>query len=152
MSGPATHALRTADVEVAVIGGGQTGLAIGSLLRRDVRRLAIFERAGEIAPAWRERWDSLELFTPRRYSGLPGLPFPGDPDGYPTRDEVIEYLERYAETFDLPIDLNSDVQKLRAEDGRFFLEIDGQTKTADQVVVATGPFQTPYVPKLAEQL
>jgi putative flavoprotein involved in K+ transport len=146
------HALRTADVEVAVIGGGQTGLAIGYFLKRQGRRFVILERAGEIGPAWRERWDSLELFTPRRYSALPGLPFPGDPDGYPTRDGVIEYLERYAETFDLPIELNSDVRELRADDGRFALEVDGQTRTADQVVVATGPFQAPYVPELAEQL
>jgi NAD(P)-binding Rossmann-like domain len=79
------------DVEVAVIGAGQAGLAIGYFLRREGRRLAILERATEIAPAWRERWDSLTLFTPRHYSGLPGLPLPGDPVGYPTRDEVIAY-------------------------------------------------------------
>ena len=82
----------TDDVEVAVIGAGQTGLAIGYFLKRQGRRFVILERAGEIAPAWRERWDSLTLFTVRRYSALPGLPFTGDPDGYPTRDEVIAYL------------------------------------------------------------
>ena len=80
------------DLEVAVIGAGQAGLAIGHFLERQDRRFVILERAGEIAPAWRERWDSLTLFTPRRYSALPGVPFPGDPDGYPTRDEVIAYL------------------------------------------------------------
>ena len=113
----------------------------------------ILERASELAPAWRERWDSLTLFTPRRYSALPGLPFPGDPDGYPTRDEVIGYLERYAETFELPVELNSEIKKLeRSDDGRFRLELDRRTITADQVVVATGPFQTPYVPKLVEKL
>ena len=76
------------------------------------RRFVILERGDSIAPAWRERWDSLTLFTPRRYSALPGLPFPGDPDDYPTRDEVIAYLERYAETFELPIELNSEVRRL----------------------------------------
>jgi putative flavoprotein involved in K+ transport len=141
------------DVEVAVIGAGQAGLAIGYFLRRQGRRSVILERAAELASAWRERWDSLTLFTPRRYSALPGLPFPGDPDGYPTRDEVIAYLERYVETFRLPIELNTEVRKLeRAEDGRFRLEVDGRTITADQVVVATGPFQTPYTPKVAERL
>jgi putative flavoprotein involved in K+ transport len=139
--------------EVAVIGAGQAGLAIGHFLARRRRRFAILERASEIAPAWRRRWDSLTLFTPRRYSALPGLPFPGDPDGYPTRDEVIAYLERYAKTFELPIELDSDVKELdRGGDGRFGLERDGRTVTADQVVVATGPFQIPYVPKLAERL
>jgi putative flavoprotein involved in K+ transport len=141
------------DVEVAVIGAGQAGLAIGYFLARQGRRFVIFERAAEVAPAWRERWDSLTLFTPRGYSALPGLRFPGDPDGYPTRDEVIAYLERYAETFQLPIELNSEVTKLdRGEDGRFRLELDGRTITADQAAVATGPFQTPYMPKLAERL
>jgi putative flavoprotein involved in K+ transport len=138
--------------EVAIVGGGQAGLAMGYYLRQQGYRFIIFERGDSIAPAWRERWDSLTLFTPRRYSSLPGLPFPGDPDGYPTRDEVITYLERYAETFELPIELNSDVRKLSEEDGRFVLELDGRTVTSDQVVVATGPFQTPFMPKLAEQL
>ena len=139
-------------LEVAVVGGGQAGLAMGYYLREQGLRFAIFERGDSIAPAWRERWDSLTLFTPRRYSALPGLPFPGDPDGYPTRDEVIAYLERYAETFELPIKLNSEARRLSHEGGRFVLEVGGRTVTADQVVVATGPFQTPFVPKLAQDL
>jgi putative flavoprotein involved in K+ transport len=134
------------------VGGGQAGLAMGYCLREEGRGLVILERGDSIAPAWRERWDSLTLFTPRRYSALPGLPFPGDPDGYPTRDEVIAYLERYAETFELPIELGSEVRRLSEEDGRFVLELDGRTVTADQVVIATGPFQTPFVPKVSEQL
>jgi putative flavoprotein involved in K+ transport len=140
------------DDEVVVIGAGQAGFAMGYYLACQGRRFVILERGDSIAPAWRERWDSLTLFTPRRYSSLPGLLFPGDPDGYPTRDEVIAYLERYAETFKLPIELNSTVRRLSREDGRFVLELDGRTITADQVVVATGPFQTPYVPKLADEL
>jgi putative flavoprotein involved in K+ transport len=143
----------TSSYEVVVVGAGQAGLAIGHFLRRQGRYFAIVERASQIAPAWRGRWDSLTLFTPRRYSGLPGVSFPGDPDGYPTRDEVIGYLERYAETFELPIELNSEVKALdRGGDGRFHLEVDELTITADQVVVATGPFQTPYVPELSERL
>jgi putative flavoprotein involved in K+ transport len=152
-SEPSTPSRSTDDVEVAVIGAGQAGLAMGYFLRRQGLRVVILERAGEIAPAWRERWDSLTLFTPRRYSALPGLPFPGDPDGYPTRDEVIAYLERYVETFQLPIEFGSEVKKLDlGDDGRFGLELDDRTITADQVVVATGPFQTPYGPKLADRL
>jgi putative flavoprotein involved in K+ transport len=138
--------------DVLVIGGGQAGLAMGHFLVQDDRRFAILERADSVAPAWRERWDSLRLFTSRRYSALPGLPFPGDPDSYPTRDEVIAYLERYARTSDLPIQFNSEVRRLSREAARFVLELDGRNVTADQVVVATGPFQTPFVPKLAKQL
>jgi putative flavoprotein involved in K+ transport len=142
------------DVEVAVVGAGQAGLAIGYYLARRGRRFVILDRGAEIAPAWRERWDSLRLFTSRRFSALPGLPFAGDPDGYPTRDEVVAYLERYAETFELPIELDSEVEELgRGEDGRFRVELSGdRTLTADQVVVATGPFQEPYVPKVDERL
>jgi putative flavoprotein involved in K+ transport len=148
--GPAAEQERFA---VAVIGGGQAGLAIGHFLRRHGRHFVILERAGSIGSAWRERWESLTLFTPRRYSALPGLTFPGDPDGYPTRDEVIAYLESYAETLELPVELKSEVEKLeQGDDGRFRLEVDGRTLTADQVVVATGPFQTPYVPGLAAKL
>jgi putative flavoprotein involved in K+ transport len=139
-------------LDVVVVGAGQAGLAIGYFLARQGRRFVILERAGSIGAAWRERWDSLTLFTPRRYNGLPGMPFPGDPDGYPSRDEVIAYLERYAETFELPIELNSPVRRLTGEDGKFLLEIDGRTIEAEQVVVATGPFQTPYVPEGAGRL
>jgi len=135
-----------------VIGGGQAGLAIGYFLRQQGRNFVILEGADSIGAAWRARWESLTLFTPRRYNSLPGLPFPGDPGGYPSRDEVIAYLEQYAATFELPIQLNSPVRRLTAEDGHFVLEVDGRTITADQVVVATGPFQTPYVPEMASRL
>jgi putative flavoprotein involved in K+ transport len=141
-----------ASLEVAVIGGSQAGLAMGYYLAQQGRRFVIFERSSSVAPAWRERWDSLKLFTPRRYSALPGLPFPGNPDDYPTRGEVIAYLEQYAETFELPIEFNSDVRRLAREEGRFVLDVDGRRIAADQVVIATGPFQSPFVPKLAGDL
>ena len=140
-------------VDVVVIGAGQAGLALGYFLRLQDRRFVILERADSVGSAWRERWRSLTLFTPRRYSALPQVAFPGDPYGYPTRDEVIGYLERYAETFELPIELSREVERVeRGDDGRFRLEVDGRTILADQVVVATGPFQVPYVPTLAEKL
>jgi putative flavoprotein involved in K+ transport len=139
-------------LEVAIVGGGQAGLAMGYHLLQQGRRFVILERGSSVAPAWRERWDSLKLFTPRGYSSLPGLPFPGDPDDYPNRDEVIRYLERYAENFELPVEFNSQVRRLSHEGGRFVLDVEGRMVTADQVVVATGPFQTPYVPKLADEL
>ena len=130
--------------DVAVIGGGQAGLAIGHFLRQHGYRFVILERASESARAWRERWDSLTLFTSRRYSALPGLPFAGNQGGYATRDEVIAYLERYAETFELPVELNSEVTRLdRDDDVRFQLAVGGRTIAPEQDVVATGPFQTP---------
>ena len=142
----------TADhFEIAVIGAGQAGLAIGYLLAQG-RRFVILEAADSIGAAWRTRWDSLTLFTPCQYDSLPGLAFPGDPDGYPTRNEVIAYLESYAATFELPIELDSAVRSLSSENGKFVLELDGSTIEADQVVVATGPFQTPRVPAFAADM
>src|SRR5439155_26620931 len=127
-------------------------VAVRHCLARQGKRFVILERADSIGSAWRDRWESLALFTPRRYSGLPGLPVPGDPEGYPGRDEVIACLEQYAETFELPVELNSNVGRLTSDDGRFLFEVDQRTIRADQVVVATGPFQAPYVPQLAERL
>jgi putative flavoprotein involved in K+ transport len=99
--GPGIAPESGSEQEVVVIGAGQAGLAIGYSLEQQGRKFVILEAADSIGSAWRERWESLTLFTPRRYGGLPGLPFPGDPEGYPDRDEVIAYLERYAETFEL---------------------------------------------------
>jgi putative flavoprotein involved in K+ transport len=138
--------------DVVVIGAGQAGLAIGQSLAAQGRRFVILEAADSIGAAWRGRWDSLVLFTPRRYSSLAGLPFPGDPDGYPTRDEVIAYLEQYAATFELPVELNSPVRSLAVENGVFVVGLDGRSIEADQVVVATGPFQVPSTPALATEL
>jgi putative flavoprotein involved in K+ transport len=140
-------------LDVTVIGAGQAGLAIGYFLARQGRRFVIIDGADSIGSAWQARWDSLTLFTPRRYDSLPGLEFPGDPDGYPRRDEVIEYLERYAETFKLPIALDYGVRSLSLTDDSFVLDVeDGSSIEADQVVVATGPFQVPRIPAFAADL
>jgi putative flavoprotein involved in K+ transport len=138
--------------DVVVIGAGQAGLAIGHFLAQQGKRFLIVDAADSVGAAWRDRWDSLLLFTPRRYDSLPGLPFPGDPAGYPTRDEVITYLEQYAETFDLPIELGSPVRSVKTNDGGFSVDLGDRSIEADQVVVATGPFQTPVVPKFAGEL
>jgi putative flavoprotein involved in K+ transport len=139
--------------EVVVIGAGQAGLAIGYFLSRQERPFVIIERAESVGSAWRERWDSLTLFTSRRYDSLPGLDFPGDAAGYPNKDEVIGYLEEYARRFELPVSLNTNVRRLGAgESGGYVIETDRGTIGADQVVVATGPFQQPFVPAVATQL
>jgi putative flavoprotein involved in K+ transport len=109
----------------------------------------ILEAADSVGSAWRDRWDSLVLFTPRRYDTLPGLAFSGDPDGYPTRDEVAAYLERYAEQFELPVELSTPVRSLGKDADGFVLDANGRAIRAGAVVVATGPFQTPIVPAFA---
>ncbi|HEX8855790.1 MAG TPA: NAD(P)-binding domain-containing protein [Thermoleophilaceae bacterium] len=143
---------RAQSKEVLVIGGGQAGLAMGYLLSQEGRDFAILEAAAEPAAAWSARWDSLKLFTSARYSALPGLPIPGDPDRYPTRDEVVDYLRGYARHFDLPVVLDARVRSLSVANGRYVAATDNAVYEADQIVVATGPFQVPFVPALAEGL
>jgi putative flavoprotein involved in K+ transport len=138
--------------DVIVVGGGQAGLAIGYYLASQACDFAILEAAEEPAAAWRTRWDSLKLFTPVRYSSLPGLPFPGDPDSYPGRDDVVAYLADYAGRFALPVRLDSHVRWVRRAEDRYQVELEDRAYTADQVVIAAGPFQAPFVPAIADDL
>jgi putative flavoprotein involved in K+ transport len=149
---PASPVDHRGDREVVVVGGGQAGLAIGYFLAQQGRDFVILEAAYEPAAAWRARWDSLKLFTPVRYSGLPGLAFPGDPDSYPGRDEVAAYLTDYARHFALPVELASRVRSIRRSEARYRVELEDRTYGAAQVVVATGPFQVPFVPPIADGL
>ena len=143
---------RPDSLDVIVVGAGQAGLAMGHALARRGLRFLIIERAPAVGQAWRERWNSLVLFTPARYSALPGMPFPGDADHYPTRDEVISYLERYAERFELPVALGRGVDSVRPRDDGYVVAAGEVEYEADEVVVATGPFQVPRVPAAAERL
>lgn len=138
--------------EVVVVGGGQAGLAIGYYLSQQGRDFVILEASDESAIAWRQRWDSLKLFTPVRYSSLPGLSFPGDPDGYPGRDDVVAYLTAYAHRFDLPVMLGTRVLGVRRGNGTYEIDTVTGMYEADQVVIATGPFQVPFTPSISQEL
>ena len=141
------------DVQTLIIGGGQAGLAMGYHLRRAGQSFAILDAHPRVGDAWRRRWDSLTLFTPRRYDALPGRVFPGDPDGHPGKDEVAAYLAGYAEHFELPVHTGNQVTALAPGlDGGFVAETSTGTWTTEQVVVATGAFHTPSVPGFARDL
>src|SRR5256885_13205249 len=113
---------RGEQTEVLVIGGGQAGLTAGHSLARAKIPFLILEAGPRVGESWRRRWDSLELFTVARYSALPGLEFPGAPERFPGKDEVADYLERYAQTFDLPLRLNSRATALSRSDGHYVAE------------------------------
>jgi putative flavoprotein involved in K+ transport len=141
-----------ATLDTVVVGGGQAGLAIAHHLQRAGRRFVVVEAADRLGDAWRRRWDSLTLFTPRRYDALPGLTFPGDPEGCPGKDEVADYLEDYARHFQLPVRLSSPVRSVRPDGDGFVVETGGDALEARQVVVATGGFAGPFVPACAPRL
>lgn len=140
-------------LDVLVIGAGQAGLAMGRELERAGRDFLILDGAKDIGDSWRQRWDSLRLFTPASHSALRGVPFPAAPDHYPTKDEVAAYLRAYAAAFSLPVALDEPVRALhRAGDYDFVAVTDFATYRARQVVVATGGYQAPRVPRVATLL
>ena len=143
----------TQRVDTLVIGAGQAGLSLGYHLRRHGRSCLIVDANPRIGDNWRSHWDSLRLYSPARYDGLPGMPFPAPGWSYPGKDDVAEYLEAYAAKFDLPVRCGVRVRQLtRAGDG-YRLEHDGGTFEADNVVVATGTFgRTSLVPGFAAEL
>jgi putative flavoprotein involved in K+ transport len=106
----------------------------------------------EVGDMWRSRWQSLLLFTASQYSGLPGMPFPADRDTYPRKDDVAGYLQSYVAKFDLPLRLNTTVTRLTRDDKGYTAETTSGPIRAQQVVVATGPFQVPFIPPASEQL
>jgi putative flavoprotein involved in K+ transport len=135
--------------KVVVIGAGQAGLALGYWLARHDIDFLLVDANARVGDSWRKRWDSLRLFTPAKYSGLPGLAVPGDPYHLPVRDEVADYLERYARTFDLPIRSNVRVERVTRSGRGFEIATDHALIDADNVVVATGPFQIPRIPEVS---
>ena len=139
-------------LDAVVIGGSQAGLAIAWHLAKQNLRFVVLDAAPEIGHTWSARWDSLTLFTPTQYDALPGMAFPGPPDTYPGKDPVAAYLKAYAAAFNLPIRLNSPVTHLSQTDEGFEARTGDGVFRARQVVVATGPFQVPYIPPAAQRL
>ncbi len=138
------------DVEVVIVGAGQAGLASArELIRRGVSCVAL-DGHGRVGDAWRDRYDSLRLFTPARYDALPGLGFPGRRNAYPGKDEVADYLEAYAARFELPVRTGVRVTRVRRDRGGGFEVVAGDIHRCRAVIVATGTYgDHPHVPEAA---
>src|SRR5215217_7876967 len=128
-------------VETAIIGAGQAGLATAYHLQRRGRSCLILDSNDKLGDNWRAHWDTLRLYSPAQYDGLPGLPFPAKRWSFPGKDEVADYLESYAAKFKLPVRLQTRVEGLDPmPGGGYVVRTAGETLTCDNVVVATGSF------------
>ena len=140
-------------VDTVVIGGGQCGLAVGYFLKQDTASFVILDDHQRVGDGWRRRYDSLRLYTPACYDGLPGMDFPAPGDEFPSGRQMGDYLEAYADQFDLPVRHGELVESVRRlGDDRFVVVTCSQTYDCSNVVVATGSQQTPRVPAFAGQL
>ena len=138
--------------ETIVIGAGQAGLAMGYYLRQTNERFIIIDKGQELGEVWKKRYESLQLFTPRLYSSLPGLVLDGEQHGFPSKDEIADYLKGYADKFALPVALNTKVLSVTRNGMGFCVETTKGIFYALNVVVATGPFQTKRIPGFSSSI
>ena len=141
-------------IETVIIGAGQAGLSTAYHLKQQGRDCVVLDRSQRIGDGWRQQWDSLRLYSPAKYDGLPGMPFPGKPSAYPSKDDLADYLEAYARRWDIPVRLGVRVSRVSkgTADG-FIVDTSTGRISCDNVVVATGTFgRTPSVPDLAKDL
>jgi putative flavoprotein involved in K+ transport len=139
-------------VDTVIVGAGQAGLATGYHLTAQGHEFIIVDAHARVGEAWRQRWDSLRLFTLAAYDGLPGMPFPAPPAAYPTKDEMADYLEAYARRFGLPLRLQTVVERLVRQGTGYILSGEGWRIETAHVVLATGAFHGPRIPAFASAL
>lgn len=136
--------------DVIVIGAGQAGIAMGYALKQQGISFAILDSHSRVGDSWRKRYDSLVLFTPRKYSSLLALPMDGSPEGFPTKDEMANYLEKFVTHFDLPIKLDTYVTEVKKKKSGFEVLTNQGGMEGKQVIIASGAFQKPYIPAVID--
>jgi putative flavoprotein involved in K+ transport len=142
------------NIETVIVGGGQAGLAVGYFLKQSQRPFVILDAGERVGDSWRERWPSLRLYSPAKLDGLPGMPFPAPRRSFPTGEDMADYLESYAERFQLPVRSGVRVQAVEQNGHGYVVSTDAERIQADNVVVATGVFHhdSPYIPDFAAEL
>lgn len=138
--------------DTIVIGAGQAGLATAFYLKKFKYNFLIIDKGKEVGESWKNRYDSLVLFTPRMYNALPGLTLEGERHGFPTKDEIVTYLKQYVKEFDLPIQFQTEVVKMQHQQEIFTIETTQGIFQTKQVIVATGAFQSPRIPSFSSNI
>jgi putative flavoprotein involved in K+ transport len=139
-------------LDFIVVGAAQAGLSISYYLQKLGKNFIIVDKEDEVGASWLNRWDSLTLFTPTEFNHLPGLKFPAPKGHYPNKYEVADYFKLYAKEFNLPIKLNTFIEKIEKKEGRFIITHKNGSYEAKNVVIATGPFHIPYTPPCSEDI
>ncbi len=139
-------------IQTIIIGGGQAGLSVGYYLAKRGISFQILDASQRVGDAWRNRWDSLRLFTPARYCGLPGYPFPTRRDPFPSKDAMADYLQSYAQRFNLPVQTGVKVDRLSKEGAQYVVRAGNLRFEAENVVVAMANYQAPKYPAFAADL
>jgi putative flavoprotein involved in K+ transport len=129
-----------------IIGAGQAGLAMAYHLKKANANFLVLDSENEIGASWLKRWHSLKLFTPTEFNHLPGMPFPAATGHYPDKHDVANYFKSYVNRFDLPIKLATRVLKLTKSNAVFDVQCSQQSYQCKQVIIASGPFHTPFIP------
>ncbi|MEP6620499.1 MAG: NAD(P)-binding domain-containing protein [bacterium] len=147
-----TNIRATERIHTVVVGGGQAGLSAGYHLARRGIPFVILESSARVGDVWRNRWDSLRLFTPAWLDSLPGMPFPAPGRSFPTKDEMADYLEAYVAHFKLPVRTGARVDRVWRKDNRYYVDVGSMRYEADNVVIAMASYQAPRVPAYAQKL
>jgi putative flavoprotein involved in K+ transport len=138
--------------DVIVIGGGQAGLCVGYYLAQSGLRSVILDASERVGDSWRNRWDSLRLFTPGKLNGLAGMAFPAPGNYFPTKDEMADYLEAYAARFRLPVRNGVRVERLFKRGARYVVSAGAQELEAEQVVIAMASYQRARLPSFSAEI
>ncbi|MGY4713612.1 flavin-containing monooxygenase [Bacillus amyloliquefaciens] len=138
--------------DTIVIGAGQAGISVGYYLKKSKQKFIILDKSHEVGESWKNRYDSLVLFTSRMYSSLPGMPLEGDKHGLPSKNEIAAYLKKYVERFEIPIQLRTEVISVQKLKNYFLIRTSREEYQTKNLVMAAGPFHTPNIPSISRDV
>ncbi|MFQ6321888.1 flavin-containing monooxygenase [Bacillus halotolerans] len=138
--------------DTIVIGAGQAGISIGYYLKQSDQKFIILDKSNEVGESWKDRYDSLVLFTSRMYSSLPGMHLEGEKHSFPSKNEIVAYLKKYVDRFEIPIQLRTEVISVLKLKNHFLIKTNGEEYQTKNLVIASGPFHTPNIPSISKDL